>query len=255
MPAKKKQQEKTAEILAIRQERIECYAVGTTPLVLNSMSAKAKQQLLYPRTKNKAARAATLKHDPIEEFRESVYRAEEGSDTVLSFPATAFKSAMSTAALEIPGATKTSILRLCYVPTEFVPLYGVPELFIRVVRQAGINKTPDVRTRAIIRRWVVPLDVRYIVPNLSQPSVVNLLAAAGVMVGVGDFRVEKGKGSYGQFEVADARDARVKALLKSGAATAQAKALEAPVAYDRESEDLWQWFEAQVEADGRERAA
>jgi hypothetical protein len=39
-------------------------------------------------------------------------------------------------------------------------------------------------------------------PTLSAHGVATLLANAGVIVGIGDFRQEKGRGSYGTFAVA-----------------------------------------------------
>jgi hypothetical protein len=39
-------------------------------------------------------------------------------------------------------------------------------------------------------------------PTLSVHSVVSLLSNAGVIVGIGDFRQEKGRGSFGTFAVA-----------------------------------------------------
>jgi hypothetical protein len=39
-------------------------------------------------------------------------------------------------------------------------------------------------------------------PTLSAHAIISLLANAGAIVGLGDFRQEKGRGSYGTFAVA-----------------------------------------------------
>ena len=65
-----------------------------------------------------------------------------------------------------------------------------------------MNKTPDVRTRAFLPRWCAEVDIAFIQPTLSVHSIVSLLSNAGVIVGIGDFRQEKGRGSYGTFSVA-----------------------------------------------------
>jgi len=49
---------------------------GKTPIIFNAMSAKAKHDLLLPKGRKTAAeKAQTLKHDPEEEYRNSVYRS------------------------------------------------------------------------------------------------------------------------------------------------------------------------------------
>ena len=48
---------------------------GMTPLIYNAMSAKVRGELLLPKGKKSAAeKATTLKHDPLAEYRASVYR-------------------------------------------------------------------------------------------------------------------------------------------------------------------------------------
>ena len=46
------------------------FVLGASPLVMNRMAKKAKEELLLPRRSlNKAARAMTQKHNPPEEFQ------------------------------------------------------------------------------------------------------------------------------------------------------------------------------------------
>ena len=120
-----------------------------------------------------------------------------GTDIV--FPAMALKSAMATAALVVAGIRKTDVQRLVYIPSEFVPIYGVPRVRMDIVRSADINKTPDVRTRAYFREWATEIEIEFVRPVLSTTSIMALLYNAGVVCGIGDFRQEKGKGSYGTF--------------------------------------------------------
>jgi len=81
-------------------------------------------------------------------------------------------------------------------------MWGKPYLKMDVVRSADMNKTPDVRTRAFLPRWCAEVEIAFVQPTLSVHSIVSLLSNAGVIVGVGDFRQEKGRGSYGTFAVA-----------------------------------------------------
>lgn len=199
--ALKKAESGTLQIDALKQGRVTLRMIGTTPLYFNAMSAKAKRTLLIGGGKKTAAEKKELKHDPEQEFRDSVYRQPEGP-TLLGFPAPGVKGAMATAALETPGVTKTSVQRLIFLPQQRINIWGKPFLKMDVVRSADMNKTPDVRTRAFLPRWCAEVDIAFVTPTLSVHSVVSLLANAGVIVGIGDFRQEKGRGSYGTFAVA-----------------------------------------------------
>lgn len=185
---------------ALKQGRVTLRLIGTTPFYFNAMSAKAKRSLLIGGGKKTAAERKQLKHNPEEEFRDSVYRQPNG-DTLLCFPAPGIKAAMATAALETPGVTKTSVQRLIFLPQQKVNIWGKPQLKMDVVRSADMNRTPDVRTRAFLPRWCAEVDIAFVTPTLSVHSIVSLLSNAGVVCGIGDFRQEKGKGSFGTFAV------------------------------------------------------
>ena len=200
-----KKAETGLEIQPLKQGRIKFRLIGQTPLYFNAMSAKAKRSLLIGGGKKTAAEKKELKHDPESEYRESVYRLP-GGETLLGFPAPGVKGAMATAALETAGVTKTSVQRLIFLPEQKIRVWGKPYLKMDVVRSADMNKTPDIRTRAFLPRWCAEVDIAFVTPTLSQYSVTSLLANAGAIVGIGDFRQEKGRGSYGTFAVAGAED-------------------------------------------------
>ena len=185
----------------LKQGRVTLRMIGTTPFYFNAMSAKAKRTLLVGGGKKTAAEKRELKHDPETEYRDSVYRMKDGP-TFLGFPAPGVKGAMATAALETAGVTKTSVNRLIFLPEQRIKIWGRPYLRMDVVRSADMNKTPDVRTRAYLPRWCAEVDIAYVTPTLSLHSVVSLLSNAGAIIGIGDFRQEKGKGSHGTFAVA-----------------------------------------------------
>lgn len=236
------------EIIEVNQGRAEFCILGTTPLVLNRMSEKAKHELLMPRgRKTVVERATTLKHQPLEEYRASAHRlSDEAAPTYLAILATAFKGAMKTAALDLPGARKAQIGRLVYVESDYVGIYGVPQLFMAIVRSADMNKTPDVRTRAILPRWACRLVVQFVQPLMRAQAVANLLAAAGFTAGVGDGRPEKGAMSYGQFKIVAADDPEFLDVIRSGNRAAQQAAIVAPTCYDDETTELLEWFDVEL---------
>lgn len=238
----KSKSETTISVLEINKGEIEFLIKGTSPLIFHRMSEKVKQELLFPKGRKTAAdKATSIKHNPIQEYRDTVYRSKS-EETALMVPAIMFKAALSNAALDIPGATKAQIGRLVYVVGDEIPVYGVPELLMSVTRSSDINRTPDVRTRAILPQWACKVSVQYIKPNISEQSIVNLMAAAGVISGIGDYRQQKGKSSYGQFELVSTSDKEWKEIVKTGGRKAQEEALENPGFYDYDSEDLYTWF-------------
>ena len=191
----------TLEIHALKQGRATLRLIGRTPFFYNAMSSKAKRTLLIGGGKKTAAEKKEIKHDPETEFRASVYRTRTGP-TLLAFPAAGVKGAMATAALETPGVTKTSVQRLIFLPQERISIWGKPFLRMDVVRSADMNKTPDIRSRAFLPRWCAEIEIAFTMPTLNIGSIVSLLANAGIVVGIGDFRQEKGRGSFGTFHVA-----------------------------------------------------
>jgi hypothetical protein len=218
---------------------------GTRPLIMNAFSDRAKQSLLISQRRLTAAeRAGTPKHDVLAEFRDSVYLADEEEEgpTAIVMPSGAFKSALMTAALDLPGTYKARVGRLVMLPGDWVPIWGIPELRMDVVRSADMKRTPDVRTRAVFRRWATELTLHYATPLLTLDDVARLLHAAGMTVGVGDFRPEKGKGTYGQFAPTEPDNEDYLRAQAEGGAAAQLEALANPRPYDRSSARLLAWW-------------
>ena len=95
-------------------------------------------------------------------------------------------------------------------------------------------------------QWACKLRVSYIAQLIKPQAVANLLGAGGLTVGVGDYRAEKGKGNYGQYEIVDPTDERWLAI-QSQARAAQLAAIEKPTCYDDETESLLSWFDVELE--------
>lgn len=241
----------------IEQEVVEFCILGTTPIILNRLSQKAQHELLMPKGRKTAAdKAGSLKHDPIDEFRDSPYLiANENAPTLVGILPTAFKGAMRTAALDMPGAKKSQIGRLVYVDGEILPVYGTPKLFMSITRSADMNRTPDVRTRMILPEWACKLTVRYTKPILRQQSVVNLLSTAGFQCGVGDWRQEKGSGNYGSFRLVAKDDPDFVRITGKQGRAAQIAARDKAEPYDLETEELLSWFRVESNRRGMKVAA
>lgn len=226
------------------------FILGESPMIMNRMTEKARQELIWPKgKKNQAQKEASLKHDPVAEYRSSIYQnRDEKAVTRVQLPTRSIAAAMSAAAIDIPGATRAEIERLTLVtdpegirPVLDIPLYGIPQLHMGIVRQSGIDHTPDIRTRAIFPEWACMVHIRLMKPRLTEKAVSYLLAAAGEINGIGDDRSQKG-GSMGAFSLVSKDDPRFVQLQKMAGRKAQDAAIANPICYDAETEELFSWF-------------
>lgn len=255
--AEKKVQQKAPtqelQIELLRRSHTTFHILGSSPFIYNAMSAKAKEVLLFPEAgkKTMADKQANIKHDPIAEFRDSVYYSPGDGPSRLVIPAAMFKKAAMNAALDTPDAKKTQIGRLMWVDGINIDFYGIPHLLMSVVRSADMNRTPDIRTRAIVPFWACKVTVYYAEPALKQNRVANILANAGDFIGIGDFRQEKGAGNFGRFSLVGEDDPTWAQIVKKAGRVEQDKALANALPYDTESERMLSWF--LEEAKRRER--
>jgi hypothetical protein len=258
--AKKPSDSGHIEISRLVTQEITFNVVGDTPLICNRQSEKAKRQLLLPPLpQNKAQRTQTLKHNPLEEFRASPYlnRNDPAAPTWLHLPTGMFKKCISTAALDTPGSSKAQIGRLVSVKSATpgilgrrvmaIYVWGIPHMRADMVRQAGISKTPDVRFRACLPEWATTVTYTFVPSIISPQSIYNLLDAAGIICGIGDYRVEKGAGDYGQFHIVGEDDEDWHRIVKSGGRDVQVAAMEKPPFYDDDTRELVEWFDEEIE--------
>lgn len=239
------------DVVEMEQGELRLNILGRSPLVFNRMAAKAQRELLMPRggKLTSAQKAANLKHDPLAEYRDSVYRRQEDEPgpTLLQFPSPGIKQAMAAAALDTPtGVAKAKIGRLTWVEGFRVDIYGVPRIFSSVVRMADAAKTPDIRTRAIVPEWACQVVISFMKPVVTPRVISTLMTTAGHIIGIGDFRQQKGAGNFGQFSLTLDENADFKRVLQTGGRAAQEEAMNDPVAFDAETEELLSWYDSEV---------
>lgn len=244
----------TITVDEVETGHLDLAVLGTRPLICNRMAEKARRELLLGGTgrKTTADKAATLKHDPLAEFRASPYLLPAGP-ALIGVMASAFKGAMMTAALDMPGTRKAQIGRLVYVEGDYVPVYGIPRLMMAVTRSADIAHTPDIRTRAVLLTWAAIVTVTFVAPIMTPRAVANLLAAGGLTAGIGDWRPEKGKGNFGQFRLTTLDDPAFAELIATGGRAAQEAAMDDPEFYDAETAELFAWFGGEADRRGKIR--
>lgn len=248
----KKAKEVSVEVM-IEEFVIDEFSVwlkGTTPIILNAMSEKAKRELLNPRGSKTRVDKLLPKHDPYVEYRNSIYKdTTADGPTRIIFPCPAFKRAMKTAANEISGMRIAQINRLIHVGGYMTPIYGVPKLYMAVVISGGISRAPDLRTRAVLPEWCCKINVKLFGEAFNQTNVSRLLGMAGKVCGVGDDRGEKGHGDFGCFDVSS--ESECAAIVAAGGREAQDKALEEIQYFDEESMKLCEWHYEENKRRGR----
>ena len=235
---KKSEDSAVINIPLLKRGRSVFHVIGTTPLLMNRFNEKAMMEIFGPSApKSRAEKAVTAKHDPIAEYRASMYLNRDlDRPTRVHAPNQWFKGALANAALDIPGAAKAKIERLVQCSPQ-IDLYGKPFLHIGLVRNSDINHTPDVRIRAIFPEWACKFELNFVSSVIPGQAVTNLLAAAGEIVGCGDWRPQKG-GDRGQFKIVDPEDEDYRRICAEQGAAVQAAAYANPETFDNECEDL-----------------
>ena len=238
-----KKTETEISIQEIHTKRVTAHIIGKTPLIMNRFSEKARQEMLLPAPKkNRAEKATSLKHDPVAEYRGGLYMCrEKDAPTDIHLPTNAFHKAVGQAAIDVPGQAKSVMLRLTSVVSPTVHLYGNPALFCRMVRSGGMNAVPDIRTRPIFAEWACVLDFEMVAGLVTETQVMTLLGAAGLFVGIGDWRPQKG-GAYGRYVVTAPDDPDFKRIVEGQGRESQLAEIASPHYHDDETEELLTWY-------------
>jgi hypothetical protein len=94
------------------------------------------------------------------------------------------------------------------------------------------------------------VSVSYIKPVLRDQSVINLMAAAGYIAGIGDWRQQRGSGNYGSFKVVDTSDSEYLEIINATTYAGQAEAMQRAEPYDKQTEKMLGWFSVESKRRG-----
>lgn len=228
------------EIVSFQRDSFRVALIGTTGLYFNRMSKKARETLLMGGRRDKVTE---MKHDMVAEFRDSPYiDRDEAAPTLLKMPAGAFKSAIADVTLDMGTKyPRTKIERLVRIVDD-VSIYGIPYLRADVVRSADAKKTPDIRSRAFLPTWCASVTVEYVTPALKRLELTTLFVNAGLTIGVGDGRQQKGARDHGLWELTAEDNPEFERIVSAGGRAAQQAAMDAAVPYDADTEELLTYF-------------
>ncbi len=197
----------TAEVQLDRlaTETILVPIIGTSPLIVHKFSKKNKQAMRDAQGGKKAPKVA---RNPEQDYEDSLYPLGNG----YGFPILAFKSATVSAARFYKDIPMTALRQFIFFHGELsdghqlARLKGKPRMREDTVRLNG--RTTDLRYRGEFMPWSTNLKVTYINSVITRSSVLSLIDAGGLGVGVGEWRPEK-RGDFGTYEIDTAKTVEV----------------------------------------------
>ncbi len=193
-------------ISRIGTETLHVPILGTAPLIVHKFSEKSKRQMLDNMQGRKSPKESK---DPEAEYQAAFYRHDDDS---YGMPVIAFKAASVSACRFFGKAMPMTLARQCiFLDAEFskvdgqklARITGEPHMREDVVR-VGMGGT-DLRYRPEFTEWTTEFEVTYVKSMLTRESVLSLIEAGGMGVGVGEWRPEK-RGDFGTFRIDDTRD-------------------------------------------------
>lgn len=196
------------QIDQIAAETISVPIIGTSPLIVHRFSEKAKRQMLDNMQGRKTPKTTK---DPEGEYEAAFYRLKDGR---YGFPAIAFKAA-TIGACRFYGKSVTMAATRLYVfftgeagedGQPLCPIVGEPHMREDVVTVG--NRGHDLRYRPEFPEWSTTLHVTYVTSALTRGSVLSLIDAGGMGVGVGEWRPEK-SGDFGCYRIDPTREVEV----------------------------------------------
>jgi hypothetical protein len=198
----------TAQIAISRlaEETMLVPIVGTTPLIVNKFSEKAKRQMLDAMQGRKTPKQPK---DPETEYEAALYRCKDDSP---GFPAIGFKLATVDASRFYgKDVTKVGLRQFMFIfgegHEEMARIEGDYHMREDVVR-VGQGGT-DLRYRPEFPEWRTVLEVIYITSVLTRDSVLSLIDAGGMGVGIGEWRPAK-DGIHGTYRIDPDREVEIR---------------------------------------------
>jgi hypothetical protein len=202
--------ENSLEISPIPAETLRVPVLGTAPLIVHRFADKAKRQMLDAMQGRKSPKEPK---NPQQEYEAAFYRLKDGA---AGFPVIAFKQAtIGAARFYGKDITMTALKQYLFFRGEIgsdgqqlARLDGEPRMREDVVRVGRGGSGADLRYRPEFPEWTTVLEVVFVKSVITRGSVLSLIDAGGMGVGVGEWRPEK-DGAFGTYRVDPTRDVEV----------------------------------------------
>ena len=203
------------QISPIDAETLLVPIIGTAPLIVHNFSEKSRRQMLEAQQSKKKVKQI---RDPRADYEAAFYRiAKDDGGEGFGFPVTAFKAATTGAArFYDKSITMTALRQFMFMrgvltkadAQMLVEITGEPEMREDVVRLGGPSRQADLRYRPMFPQWSTVLTVTYVKSSIDRCSILSLIDAGGMGIGVGEWRPEK-RGEFGTYQIDTARGIEV----------------------------------------------
>ena len=181
------------------------YVVGQpgSSLIMHRWGVKAIREMLGKHMGHDIPQADK---QPFEDFVDTLYREPKTGE--MAVRSVMFKSAMLAALRETSGVTRADAITGISILGELSPLYGQPTNRLDAVKIGPWNeRVSDLRFRGEYVEWLAVLTFRYNTAAISLTAIHNLLATAGALYGVGEWRPTR-NGVNGLFSVVNEPEAK-----------------------------------------------
>lgn len=208
-----KTQEQVIKIQKPDEKYLVFTIIGDEPLNVHRLGKKLAEEFNL-RDANKTIPKKGAR-DKQAEFLDSLYYIDKDGKEVdtpkkilkttrFGFPASGVKKAMVSAGRNFKGIKMTELKGRFFVMGRFIEIEGKPEreeFWRRIGGKGPGTGTPDIGVRAVFPKWQAKVHIRYLANMISGDSVGNLLAAAGISVGLGENRPEKSGDTFGTWHI------------------------------------------------------
>lgn len=216
-------------IKPLELEKIKVRIKGTTPLIVHNWDEKAKREMLEKQRGKKVSAKHAIKI-PMNDFMASLYwlteqpepgendeEADEiwensvANDAKFGFKVTGIKQSIISGAYRagldvkqtelkgtfyLKGATEHSTNDIAEIISPELPIMRED-----MVRVGGMSKSADIRYRAEFTDWEIPLELEYHKNGkYTLEQIMNFFNYGGFVVGIGEWRPEKG-GQFGMYRL------------------------------------------------------
>lgn len=190
---------------------VRLYVTGQSdsPLITHRWGMKAIREMLGKHMGHDIPQADK---QPFEDFVDTLYREPKTGE--MAVRSVMFKAAMLAALRETSGVSRADAITGISVLGELSPIYGQPTNRLDPVKIGPWDgRVSDLRFRGEFIDWIAVLTFRYNTAAISLSAIHNLLATAGALYGVGEWRPTR-NGVNGLFSVIEEAEAlnRMKAL-------------------------------------------
>lgn len=196
-----KVQEKKVTIPGVTIKEATLTIEGTSPLLVNKFSNKAKTEIEDKQLGKAKSKKAF--RNPEQEYKDSLYFLP-GTKNKYGIPANGLKNAAVSACKYVDSLKMTFARGAFHVvpgPGGLVEVIGKPQMDESIVRIGPFgNKVAMPRYRGRFDEWKISFKVRYNSNVISPEQIANLYETAGFSIGLCEWRAEK-NGSYGMFQI------------------------------------------------------